>query len=93
MRYRQPLANCRVTFPPLPTDGPSGKGEGPQRLRVEFEDPQRAVAEGQTLVLYQGDRCLGGGLIGSAGQSYFERDKPLPPRLVRWAVGGEEGER
>jgi tRNA-specific 2-thiouridylase len=88
VRYRQPLANCRVTFPPLAMNGPSGR-----RLCVEFEDPQRAVAEGQTLVLYQGDRCLGGGLIVSAGQSYFERDKPLPPRLVRWAVGGEEGER
>jgi tRNA-specific 2-thiouridylase len=34
-----------------------------QRLLVEFRRPQRAVAPGQSVVLYQGDEVLGGGRI------------------------------
>ena len=33
------------------------------RIRVEFEEPQRAITGGQAVVLYQGDRFLGGGTI------------------------------
>lgn len=33
------------------------------RIRVDFEAPQRAVAPGQYVCLYAGDRCLGGGVI------------------------------
>jgi tRNA-specific 2-thiouridylase len=36
--------------------------EGP-RLRVRFDEPQRAVAPGQALVLYAGEYVLGGGTI------------------------------
>ena len=35
-------------------------------LRVEAEAPQRAVTPGQSLVLYQGEVCLGGGIIERA---------------------------
>jgi tRNA-specific 2-thiouridylase len=33
------------------------------RLRVRFDEPVRAVAPGQAVVLYRGDRVLGGGWI------------------------------
>ena len=36
---------------------------GPDRVRVEFRSPQRAVAPGQSAVLFRGDEVLGGGRI------------------------------
>jgi tRNA-specific 2-thiouridylase len=36
------------------------------RLRVDFTEPQSAVTPGQAVVLYDGDRVLGGGWIESA---------------------------
>ena len=50
-RYSQRQAEAAVT--PL--------GEG--RVRVVFDQPQRAVTAGQSVVLYQGDLVLGGGII------------------------------
>jgi len=49
-RYRQADADCRVR----------GAGEA---IEVEFTAPQRAVTPGQSVVLYEGDACLGGGVI------------------------------
>ncbi len=51
IRYRQADQRCTV----------SAAGAG--RLRVSFETPQWAPAPGQSLVLYAGDACLGGGVI------------------------------
>ena len=53
-RYRQPDQPCTVTVLP---DG---------RCRVRTEVPQRAVTPGQSAVLYEGDTCLGGGVIARA---------------------------
>ena len=41
---------------------PSGRG----RVRGEFRSPQRAVAPGQSVVVYRGDEVLGGGRIVSS---------------------------
>ena len=38
------------------------------RLIVRFDEPQRAVAPGQFIVFYQGDRCLGGAAIESVSR-------------------------
>lgn len=51
IRYRQPDQPCRI----------EGLGNG--RCRVEFTVPQRAVTPGQYVVFYDGDCCLGGGVI------------------------------
>ena len=53
-RYRQPDQDVCVRVNP---DG---------TLHVEFAEKQRAVTEGQYAVLYQGENCLGGGVIESA---------------------------
>lgn len=50
-RYRQADQACTVY---LSDDG---------GYRVLFDVPQRAVTPGQSVVLYQGDECLGGGVI------------------------------
>ena len=51
VRYRQQDQACHVT---RHADG---------ALAVRFAQPQRAVTPGQFAVLYDGDRCLGGGVI------------------------------
>lgn len=51
IRYRQRDQKCRITF--------IGSG----KMRVDFTDPQFAIAPGQSVVLYDGAVCLGGGTI------------------------------
>lgn len=53
IRYRAKPVAARIT--PLDPEG--------QSVRVEFTEPQRAVAPGQAAVFYQGDEVLGGGTI------------------------------
>ena len=36
---------------------------GDDVIRVDFDEPQRAVTAGQSVVLYEGDMVLGGGVI------------------------------
>ena len=53
VRSHAPVANARITH----------LGD---RARVEFEEPQRALAPGQAAVFYDGDRVIGGGPIATA---------------------------
>jgi tRNA-specific 2-thiouridylase len=52
IRYRQEKVECRI------------KKEG-KKIKVIFEKPQMGVSAGQSLVLYGGEICLGGGIIDS----------------------------
>ena len=36
---------------------------GNDRIRVTFDDPQRAITAGQAVVLYDGEKVVGGGTI------------------------------
>jgi tRNA-specific 2-thiouridylase len=49
-RHRQPLQDCRVTLLE-------------EHAQVHFEQPQRALTPGQSVVFYRDDICLGGGII------------------------------
>jgi tRNA-specific 2-thiouridylase len=53
LRYRMPDAECRIRFDPDDAD----------RLVADFPQPQWTPTPGQYFVLYDGDVCLGGGVI------------------------------
>ncbi|WP_262508730.1 tRNA 2-thiouridine(34) synthase MnmA, partial [Ursidibacter maritimus] len=50
-RYRQADISCEI----IPIDD--------ENIRVVFDEPQIAVTPGQSAVFYQGEVCLGGGII------------------------------
>jgi tRNA-specific 2-thiouridylase len=59
-RYRQTDAACSVV---------PGASDLPRQFGLRFHEPQWAVTPGQSAVLYDGDICLGGGLIVQASSS------------------------
>jgi len=59
LRYRQP--DQRVAIESLDHE----------RMTLAFANPQRAVTPGQSVVVYRGEICLGGGIIESS-------DRPIP---------------
>ena len=42
------------------------EADGPDAVRVTFDEPQRAITPGQAAVFYDGDTVVGGGWIESA---------------------------
>ena len=60
-RYRQADAACTFTTGDL-----VGGVSGPGYFGLDFDDAQWAVTPGQSAVLYDGDVCLGGGIIEHA---------------------------
>ncbi len=64
IRYRQQDQACTLAL---------SNGEA----HVRFDIPQRAISPGQSVVFYDGDVCLGGGVIRTVGPSYHEQKKEL----------------
>ncbi|HRY62350.1 MAG TPA: tRNA 2-thiouridine(34) synthase MnmA [Candidatus Paceibacterota bacterium] len=51
IRYREDLKKCEI------------KKISPKKATIVFDEPEESVSAGQSLVLYDGDICLGGGVI------------------------------
>jgi tRNA-specific 2-thiouridylase len=69
-RYRQSDVDCTVN---VRADG---------TLSVHFDQAQRAVTPGQSLVLYQGEECLGGAVIAQTDapiETQLRNDKRISP--------------
>lgn len=58
------LGKIRYLHSPAPARLAPGEGE---TATIRFDEPQRAMTPGQSLVLYDGDRVLAGGIIGEVG--------------------------
>ena len=59
-RYRQPEQKVKVRILP-------------DRIEVKFFEKQRAITEGQYAVFYDGEKCIGGGVIEKAVFGNFEK--------------------
>ena len=57
-RYRAPLVSCKISY----SNGQHTTYSVPT-LRVALTDKVRAITPGQSAVIYDGDRVLGGGII------------------------------
>jgi tRNA-specific 2-thiouridylase len=67
-RYRQTDAPCTLALP------------APGVLRLEFGTAQWAVTPGQSAVLYDGEVCLGGGVIARAATPQVVPARPQAAR-------------
>ncbi len=52
IRYRQPLQKCKIS-----------KSVTDDSYIIIFDEFQKSVSSGQSVVIYDGDECLGGGII------------------------------
>lgn len=68
IRYSHSGTPCRVTYVTNGSELHTGFNEGggqnvSPRVRIDFDEPVRAVTPGQSVVLYDGDYVVGGGII------------------------------
>ncbi len=68
-RYRQSDAACRLLLQP-------------GAIRLDFDQPQWAVTPGQSAVLYDGEVCLGGGVISAAQVPAVVPARPVMPKAM-----------
>jgi tRNA-specific 2-thiouridylase len=61
-RYRQEDVACTVT--PI-TKALNNNMDETMEYKIDFVEPQSSVTPGQSVVFYQGDICLGGGIINT----------------------------
>jgi tRNA-specific 2-thiouridylase len=69
VRYRQAERPCTVTV----ID---------QMVKVIFDQPERAMTPRQSIVFYEGDECIGGGIISEISPDYHTLGKGLPEVLT-----------
>lgn len=69
VRYRQSEEPCTVMV-------------SENRVKVIFDRPQRAMTPRQSIVFYQDDICLGGGIIDEISPNYHVLKKELPVTFV-----------
>lgn len=67
IRYRQAEQPCKIV---------AAIGE---RLIIQFDQPQTAVAPGQSIVFYDGEECLGGGIIEQRHHTLEQATQKLQP--------------
>jgi len=70
VRHRQELKSCTVSL--------THSLESPSEISVVFDQPLRAITEGQYIGLYLDGVCLGGGIISETGDSYHTLRKQVP---------------
>jgi len=66
-RYRQADQSCMI------------ERVNETQYKIEFAEPQRAITPGQSVVFYQGDQCLGGGIIEGIGYGSDDITCPVTP--------------
>ena len=84
-RYRQKDAPCAIA------------SASAGRCMIEFAEPQWAVTPGQSVVVYESQVCLGGGIIESASRASAaeSRSEECPPNTIdaRDESGGMRAEK
>ena len=82
VRYRQQLVECTASLveedPSLSHQRCLPRPSAELELRVRFDAAIAGAAEGQAVVLYDGDRCLGGGIIRRRGWDVGKGVAPIP---------------
>ncbi|CAH2930892.1 MAG: tRNA-specific 2-thiouridylase MnmA (EC [uncultured Paraburkholderia sp.] len=79
-RYRQ--ADARCTFSAADKAASNAANAGEDLFQLTFDEAQWAVTPGQSAVLYDGDVCLGGGIIEHAATGQPAAREPQKAALL-----------